>query len=101
MPQIVRFYIRHVLIGFAVAALFTGLILWLDVGGLWHLVTHTAEGPLAVFLLFFFNGIVFSGAQNAIALMLMAEDEPSAGRGTAGRLPVPVPVTAPARDRQR
>lgn len=97
MPQLVRFYIRHVLIGFALAAVFTGLLLWLNVGNLWHLVTHTAEGPLAAFLLFFFNGIVFGGVQHAIAVMLLAEDDDKGDRAPpvqADPTPVPVPVTA-------
>jgi hypothetical protein len=90
MPQIVRFYIRHVIVGFALAGLFTAGLLWLDVAGLWHLVTHTDAGPLAAFLLFFFNGIVFAGAQTGIALMLMAEDDPGPGPGEGEGVPVPV-----------
>jgi hypothetical protein len=96
MPKLVRFYIRHVLIGFALAAVFTGLLLWLNVGNLWHLVTHTAEGPLAAFLLFFFNGIVFGGAQHGVAIMLMAhEDDTTGGHAPpAVAKPVPVRITA-------
>jgi hypothetical protein len=92
MPQLIRFVIRHLAIGFALALPFTGLLLWLDVANLWHLVTHTAEGPLAVFLLVFFNGIVFAGAQLAIALVLLADrDGPRGGRA------VPVRVTVDTR----
>lgn len=77
MPALVRLYIRHTAIGFAVAALFVALLFWFDVAGLWHLVTHTEEGWLAAGLLVIFNGIVFSGAQFGIAVMSMA-------RGTDG-----------------
>jgi hypothetical protein len=91
--MLVRFYIRNVLIGFALAAVFTGLLFWFNVGNLWHLVTHTAEGPLAAFLLFFANGIVFAGAQHGIAVMLMAQDEDDAG-GTPQAVPEPVRVAA-------
>lgn len=100
MPKLVRFYIRHALIGFALAAVFTGLLLGLNVGNLWHLVTHTAEGPLAAFLLFFFNGIVFGGVQHGVAVMLMADDSDTAPGGKA-RLPSvePVPVAVAARRR--
>ncbi len=96
MPQLVRLYIRHVLTGFALAAVFTGLLVWFNVGNLWHLVTHTSEGPLAAFLLFFFNGIVFGGVQHGIAIMLMArEDDTSGGHAPpAGAEPAPVRVTA-------
>ncbi len=87
MPKLVSLYIRHVLIGFALAALFVVGLLWLNVGNLWHLVTHTAAGPLAVFLLFMFNGIVFSGVQFGIAIMRMAEPE-DRGRGGGKRMAV-------------
>jgi hypothetical protein len=101
MPELVRLYIRNVLIGFAIAVAFTALLLWFDVAGLWHLVTHTAEGPLAVVLLVVFNGIVFSGFQFGIAVMRMAEPPGDDGRGK-GRvvLAEPVPVLVPVRDRR-
>jgi hypothetical protein len=92
MPQLIRFVIRHLAIGFALALPFTGMLLWFNVANLWHLVTNTAEGPLAVFLLVFFNGIVFAGAQLGIALVQLAE-----GDGPRGGRAVPVRVTVHAR----
>ncbi len=82
ISDLVRLYIRHVAIGYVLAALFIALLLWLDVGGLWHLVAHTAEAPLAVALLVLFNGIVFSGVRFGIAVMGMAAPE---GGGNSGR----------------
>lgn len=101
MPDLVRLYIRNVLIGFGIAAAFTGLLLRFDVAGLWHLVTHTSEGPMAVALLVVFNGIVFSGVQFGIAVMRMAERPEDDGRGK-GRvvLAEPVPVPVPVRSRR-
>lgn len=90
MPELIRFVIRHLAIGFSLALPFTGMLLWFDVANLWHLVTSTADGPLAVVLLVFFNGIVLAGAQLGIALVLLAEKD-STPRG--GRL-VPVRVAA-------
>jgi hypothetical protein len=75
MPDLVRLYIRHVAIGYGLAAVFTGLLLGTNVANLWHLVTHAPGGWLAAFLLFMFNGIVFSGVQFGIAVMRMAEPE--------------------------
>lgn len=96
MPHLVRLYIRHTVIGFAIAGAFTALLFWLNVANLWHLVTHTSEGPLAAFLLFMFNGIVFSGVQFGIAVMRMADSDQGGGRRQ--RLePVPIPVRAEAR----
>lgn len=96
MPQLIRFYIRHVLTGFALAAVFTGLLFWLNVGNLWHLVTHTSEGPLAAFLLFFFNGIVFGGVQHGISITLMGRegDTPGGHAPPAEGVPARVRVTA-------
>ena len=93
MPPVFRFYLRQTAIGFAVAAPLTGGLLVTDTGGLWHLVTHTAEGPMALFLLWFFNGIVFGGAQSGIAVFLMAELEepkgpPRRASPSLARLPV-------------
>lgn len=100
MPALVRLYIRQTIIGFAVSAAFVGLLLSLNVANLWHLVTSAPGGWLAGFLLFMFNGIVFSGVQFGISIMRMAEaddNDPFGGKRIAERLtpaeaPVPVPV---------
>ncbi|MEM0947368.1 MAG: hypothetical protein AAGK37_08185 [Pseudomonadota bacterium] len=73
MPELVRFYIRHTLIGFGLSAVFVGLLFWFDVAGLWRLVSGSDVGLLAAFLLFMFNGIVFAGAQFGIAIMRLGE----------------------------
>lgn len=95
MPKLVRLYIRHTLIGFAVALVFVALLFWFNVGGLWHLVTHTEGGVLAAFLLWMFNGIVFSGVQFGIAVMNLAE-KPGHRGPPAGR-PIRMPAMSHAR----
>ena len=99
MPKLVRLYIRNVLAGFALAAVFTGLLIWLDVGGLRHLILGTPDGPLAAVLLVVFNGIVFAGVQFGIAVMRLAEPRDGAGGGR--RAPAARPVPVPAKDRRR
>ena len=95
MPDLVRLFIRHHIIGFALAAAFTGGLLALDIAGLRHLVLHVDGGYLAAFLLFFFSGIVFAGAQTGIAVFLMAEADtpkppkPPRNPGVAALVPVP------------
>ena len=74
LPDLVRFYIRHALIGYLIAAILTVLIIAFDFAGIGHLVRTVEGGWLAAFMLFFFNGIVFSGAQTAYAVLTMAED---------------------------
>ncbi len=96
MPKLVRFYIRHTLIGFAAAAVFVALLLWFNVVNLWHLVSHSDVGVLAVVLLVVFHGIVFSGVQFGVAIMSMAETDEDDTGGTRARevaaevAPVPV-----------
>lgn len=94
MPKIARFYMIHCLLGFAAAAVFTGLILWFNVGNLWHLISGSDIGFMAVTVFWLLNGIVFAGVQTSVAVMLMAEkddDEPRGGLGVAG-MGNPVPV---------
>lgn len=104
LPKLVREYIKHVLIGFAASAVFVVLLLWFNIGNLWHLVTHTEAGLLAVFLLWVFNGIVFAGVQFGIAIMRMGDDDDD-GPGGGLRAPVTheyatIPVTE-AKSRRR
>ncbi|MBV0912830.1 hypothetical protein KTJ87_10610 [Rhodobacteraceae bacterium ASV31] len=91
MPDLVRLYLRQTLTGFGVSALFVAALLVLDVAGLGSLVARSADGPLAVGLVWLFNGIVFSGVQFGIAVMSMAERE-GPPRNGGSRLGVPVPV---------
>ena len=103
MTKLVRFYIRHTLIGFAAAAIFVGLLLYFNVVNLWHLVSHSDVGVLAVVLLVVFHGIVFSGVQFGVAIMAMAETDDADSGGARGpeavaeMVPVPVPVRRNAR----
>ena len=99
MPELVRLYIRHCLIGFAIAAVFVAALIWLNIANLQHLVFNTSGGFLALFLLFFFNGLLFASVQFAIAVMGMAERSDTDG-GLPQRLPMadvfsPAPVPIP------
>lgn len=92
MPKLVRLYIQHVLIGFVLSLVFVGLLLWFNVVNLWHLVSATSEGPLAVILLVVFNTIVFGGVQFGIAVMRMGDDEDAGPTVKQHVTPQPVPV---------
>jgi hypothetical protein len=91
MPRLVRLYITQTIIGFIIAAVFVALLLSLNVANLWHLVTHTSAGPLAVFLLWLFNGIVFSGVQFGISVMRMAETPDDEDKGRRDAIPAAEP----------
>ncbi len=99
MPRLVRLYIRHVLIGFAISAVFVAILLWQNVGNLAHLVFSSDIGWMAVAMLFFANGIVFAGVQFAVVIMSMGEREDGGSGGgrrdalwLLPRRPGPVPV---------
>ena len=94
MPVLVRMYVRHILIGFVLSVVFTGLLFWLNVGNLWHLVNATSGGAVAVVMLLVFNTIVFSGVQFGIAVMQLGEDDDAPKRGHGVAVPVAVPAKA-------
>jgi len=81
MPKLIRLYITQVAIGFGIAAAFVGMLLWFNVANLWHLVTHSDQGILAVVILWVANGIVFAGVQFAIAVMRLKDDDDDGPRG--------------------
>lgn len=91
MPKLIRLYITQVLIGFGIAAAFVAMLLYFNLANLWHLVTHSSSGLLAVFILWFANGIVFAGVQFAIAVMRLKDDDDSNGGGR--RDPIRVDMT--------
>jgi len=104
MPKLIKMYIQNVAIGFAIAAGFVAMLLWFNVMGLWQLVSGSDSGLLAVFLLWFMNGIVFAGVQFAWAIMAMAE-KPDNGRGGTpvahefNAIPIPVETRSDRRPR--
>ncbi|MDO5646450.1 hypothetical protein [Paracoccus sp. (in: a-proteobacteria)] len=99
MPKLVRLYIVSVLIGIVLAMIFTALLIVLDVARLRHLIASSDMGWLAVFMLVFFNSIIFASVQFAIAVMSLAD-----GSGGGGRRfwqwvaqPQPAPIPQPVR----
>jgi len=102
MPELVKMYIRNVVIGFGIAGGFVAMLLWFNVMNLWSLVSTSGTGFLAVFLLWFMHGIVFAGVQFAWAVMAMAEKDSGPRGGTpAAHQFQPVPVRAEAATRQQ
>lgn len=104
MPKLISLYIRQVAIGFAISAAFVAMLLYFNVANLWHLVSSSSEGVLAVVVMWVLNGIVFAGVQFGIAIMRMKDDgQPGGGKRSA--LPVmladPVPVKIDRRTPQQ
>ncbi len=101
MPDPIKLILRHAALGGLIAVGFVALLLWLNVGNLWHLVTHTSEGPLALAVLTAFCTITFGSVQIGIRIMAMAEDQESGGGGKRAPQAVAVPIAVIARDERR
>ncbi|MEP2783012.1 MAG: hypothetical protein ABJO67_02365 [Pseudoruegeria sp.] len=79
MPKLIQLYLKHVAIGFAISVVFVAGLLYLNIANLWHLVSHSDVAYLAVFMLVFINGIVFSGVQFAIVIMTLPDEDNDSG----------------------
>ena len=82
MPKLIRLYITQVAWGFAISAVFVGVLLALNVANLRHLITSSEIGLIALVMIWFMNGIVFAGVQFAYAIMSMADKPQGPRRGT-------------------
>ncbi len=99
MPKLITMYIRQVLAGFALSAAFVALLLLANVANLWHLVSTSPMGWIAIGMLFWANGVVFAGVQFAITVMrLDSKNDPPGG---GGKGPVPVLQAVPVRPGSR
>ena len=101
MPDLIRLYIRSVLVGFGIAAVFTAGLIWWDVAGIGRLILGSDIGWVAALMMVFFNGIVFAAVQFAFRIMAMADDGDGPKRGLGAREPVLVPVPVRVQVRRR
>lgn len=99
MPRLIRLYVASIAIGFALSLVFLGAVLAMDVGGLRGLILGSSSGLVAAVMLVVFNGIIFSGAQFAIAVSRLAEDDDTPRGGLRQHL-VPIPVRVEQRGTQ-
>ena len=75
MPDHIRLILRHAAIGFLLAVVFVAGLLVFNIGNLWHLVTASPDGWLALLMLVVFFTITFGSAQIGIRIMLDADDD--------------------------
>ncbi|WP_261315447.1 hypothetical protein [Pseudooceanicola nitratireducens] len=105
MPKLIRLYIRNVLIGFGISAIFVAALIAFDVAGLRHLMLGSSAGWMAIAMMWFANGIVFAGVQFGLAVMALRERDDTPRGGTrapvATRIPAPVRATSAAAPRAR
>lgn len=94
MPDHIKLLLRHAAFGGLISAVFVAMLLWFNVVNLWHLVTHTSEGPLALGVLFVLCWITFGSVQIGIRIMTMGADD---DQGGGKRAPEPVAMPIPVR----
>lgn len=101
MPRLVRLYIDSALIGLALAAGFTLLLVLCDIAGLRHLILSSPAGWLAALMLVVFNCILFASVQFAFVVMRLGRGEGgSGGRRQPRRTPALQPALVPVRPRK-
>ncbi len=103
MP-VLHFFAQQVAIGFGIAALFLGVLLLADPGGIGTLLRAPSAGWLPMALLWLFAGLTFGAVQFAAALGLAAEPGADDGRGSLSVSPSAArlaPAVAPARALRR
>ena len=98
MPKLVQVYIRAVLIGFGLAAIFVAALIWLDVAQLGRLLLGSDVGLVAVLALWALNGIVFAGVQFGWVIMRLGREVPPGG-GARLRIWKPAPAAVHRRAR--
>ncbi len=87
MPEHIKMILRQAALGGVISAVFVGGLLWFNVVNLWHLVTHTSGGMLALGVFFMLCWITFGSVQIGIRIMMMGEDD---DKGGGRRAPEPV-----------
>jgi hypothetical protein len=103
MPELIKLVLRNAAIGFVLAAVFVGVLIWTDTGGIGTLIRQSDSGPIALFMLTFFTGLTFGSAQISYAVMSAGQPDDEAG-GHRRRVPpngeaatVRIPVKAISR----
>ena len=73
LPRLVRFVLRNIAIGVSVGWLLLAAILYLDLGGLWSLISHSSYWFAALFLLVGGFAVTFGPAAVASAVLMGCE----------------------------
>lgn len=101
MPKHILFLLKHAAIGALAALVFVGLLFWLNVANLWHLVTQTSGGWIAAAVMCVLFVVTFASVQMGRAIMGLGVDEGSAGGGSGTPITkheaIAIPVTTQRR----
>jgi hypothetical protein len=94
MPFLIRFMIRHALVGFSIGVVGAAIAVGMDFAHLRSLAHATSLGWIGLAAFCFLMGLTFGGLQVGFAVMLLPYEEdgqPPRGRAV-GPAMVPVPV---------
>ncbi|MBY4893201.1 hypothetical protein KUL25_10535 [Rhodobacteraceae bacterium N5(2021)] len=99
MPDYIKMILRHAIYGGVIAVAFVGALLWFNVANLWHLVTHSSDGVLALIVMTALCWITFGSVQVGIRIMMMADNDDKGGGKRAPEpvvdpMAMPIPVRA-------
>ena len=75
MPDLVKFLVRHALIGFAIGLASVIVIVFEDLWRIGTLIENSSQRWLAFGLLSFMFGLTFASVQMAMAIMLLPTDD--------------------------
>lgn len=101
MPHLVRFLLRHALVGLVLAVLFVGALLAFDIARLGSLIAASPTGMIAVLVLTVSVGITFASVQMGFAIMLLADREEDDSDGRRDPIARLLPARAPVALRHR
>ncbi|SMX37394.1 hypothetical protein [Octadecabacter ascidiaceicola] len=104
-PDLIKIYIKSCILGFVLAAVFVGAIMWVDVAGIGGLIMGSDIGIMATLVFWVLNGIVFAGVQFSIVIMTMGENDDDDNDRRGRMMPIfqpdpiaiPVPASKPKR----
>ena len=99
MSEHIRFILRHAAIGAVIAFAFVAMLLGFKLANLSHLVLNSADGVLAVVMLYIFCTITFGSAQIGYRIMTLSDDD-KGDRGRRDRAFTPEMQPIPVRIRE-
>jgi hypothetical protein len=95
LPILVRFLVCHGSLGFGVAAVFVGALLWFDPQDAGTLLLTAAGHWWPALVLWFFTGLTFGSVQIGVATMLLAQADTPPRRGTGAPATLAPTLLAP------
>lgn len=103
MSNLVKFLIHHAAVGFGLAVIAVGLMVWADIANLGTLASGSDMGIVGLVILTVFMGLTLSSAQMGFAVMLLRDDGDKGGKGGRARwlyrlFAAPAPVAVRAKD---